>query len=296
MYDIKTVLKATSIKDALKLLADNEDATIINGGTDVLIRMKERKLKDATLISIQDIKELYGVEISEDGSIIIGSGTPFTDISENSIIQKYIPVLGYAASQVGSPQIRNVATIGGNICNGAVSADSVPSLIALDAILEISSLEEVKYIPIGKFHTGPGKTVLNKQKELLTKIIIPKESYENHGADYIKFGQRNAMEISTLGCAVNLSLSYDKKAIKDYRIAFGVASSTPIHCPILEEKVKGMEIGEELFKTIRKDILNEVNPRDSWRASKELRVQLIKELSKRATKKAIMNAGGVVND
>jgi xanthine dehydrogenase FAD-binding subunit len=296
MYDIKTVLKATSVRDALKLLAENEDATVINGGTDVLIRMKERKLKDATLISIQDIKELYGVKISDDGSIIIGPGTTFTDISKNSIIQKYIPVLGYACSQVGSPQIRNIATIGGNICNGAVSADSVPSLLALDAILEISSLDEVKYILISQFHTGPGKTILNKQKELVTKIIIPKDSYENHGSNYIKFGQRNAMEISTLGCAVNLSLSHDKKTIKDYRIAFGVASSTPIHCPLLEEKVKDMEIGEELFKTIRKDILNEVNPRDSWRASKELRVQLIKELSKRATKQAIMNAGGVVND
>jgi xanthine dehydrogenase FAD-binding subunit len=296
MYDIKTVLKATSVQDVLKLLADNEDATIINGGTDVLIRMKERKLKDATLISIQDIKELYGITISDNGSILIGPGTTFRDISENGIIQKYIPILGYACSQVGSPQIRNIATIGGNICNGAVSADSVPSLLVLDAILEISSQGKVNQIPIRQFHTGPGKTVLNKQKELLTKIIIPKDSYENHGANYIKFGQRNAMEISTLGCAVNLSLSDDKKIIKDYRIAFGVASSTPIRCPLLEEKVKGVKIDEGLFKTIRKDILNEVNPRDSWRASKELRVQLIKELSKRATKQAVINAGGVAND
>jgi xanthine dehydrogenase FAD-binding subunit len=296
MYDVKTILKAKSVQEALIMLEENEAATIINGGTDVLIRMKERKLKDAALISIQDIKELCGVKISEDGSIIVGPGTTFTEISNNSIIQKYIPGLGYACSQVGSPQIRNIATIGGNICNGAVSADSVPSLLALDAILEISSSSEVKNVPIGQFHMGPGKTILNKQKELVTKIIIPKDSYENHGANYIKFGQRNAMEISTLGCAVNLSLCEDKKTIKDYRIAFGVAAATPIRCPILEKRVRGMEIGEELFKTIRKDVLNEVNPRDSWRASKELRVQLIKELSKRATKQAIMNAGGVVND
>lgn len=296
MYDIKTVLKATSIQDALKLLADNKDATIINGGTDVLIRMKERKLKDATLISIQGLDELYGVTVSSDGSIYIGPGTNFTDLEENSIIKEYIPALGYACSQVGSPQIRNIATIGGNICNGAVSADSVPTLLALDAILEITSLDGVRQIPIRQFHTGPGKTVLDKQRELLTMIIIPKESYEKHGASYIKFGQRNAMEISTLGCAVNLRLDDDKKTIKDYRIAFGVAASTPIRCPKLEEKVKGMEIGEELFKTIRREVLNEVNPRDSWRASKELRIQLVKELSRRATKQAIINAGGAVND
>lgn len=296
MYDIKTVLKATSVQDALKLLADNGNAAVINGGTDVLIRMKERKLKDATLISIQGLEELYGVTISGNGSIFIGPGTNFTDLAENSIIQEYIPALGYACSQVGSPQIRNIATIGGNICNGAVSADSVPTLLALDAVLEITSLDEVNQIPIRQFHTGPGKTVLNKQRELLTKIIIPKESYENHSANYIKFGQRNAMEISTLGCTVNLSLSEDKKTIKDYRIAFGVASSTPIRCPLLEEKIKGMETGEELFKTIRREVLNEVNPRDSWRASKELRVQLVKELSRRATKEAIIKAGGAVND
>lgn len=296
MYDIKTVLKATSVQNALKLLADNMDAEVINGGTDVLIRMKERKLKDAVLLSIQGLEELYGVMISSNGSIYIGPGTNFTDLVENSIIQEYIPALGYACSQVGSPQIRNVATIGGNICNGAVSADSVPALLALDAVLEIASLDGLRQVPIRQFHTGPGKTVLDKKRELLTKIIIPKESYENHSANYIKFGQRNAMEISTLGCAVNLSLSDDKKSIKDYKIAFGVASSTPIRCPLLEERVKGMEIGEELFKIIRKEVLNEVNPRDSWRASKELRVQLVKELSKRATKQAIINAGGAVND
>lgn len=296
MYDIKTVLKATSVQDALKLLANNGDAVVINGGTDVLIRMKERKLKDAVLISIQGLEELYGVTISDNGSILIGSGTNFTDITESSIIREYIPTLGYACSQVGSPQIRNIATIGGNICNGAVSADSVPTLLALDAILEISSLEGTRQVPIRQFHTGPGKTVLDRQRELLTRIIIPRECYENHDTSYIKFGQRNAMEISTLGCAVNLSLSDDKKVINDYRIAFGVASSTPIRCPMLEEKVKGMEIGDELFKTIRREVLNEVNPRDSWRASKELRVQLVKELSRRATKQAIINAGGEVND
>lgn len=296
MYDIKTILKATSVQDALKLLADNKDAPVINGGTDVLIRMKERKLKDATLISIQGLDELYGVTISGNGSILIGPGTNFTDLTENSIIKEYIPALGYACSQVGSPQIRNIATIGGNICNGAVSADSVPTLLALDAELELTSLDGIRQIPIRQFHTGPGKTVLDKQRELLTRIIIPRESYENHCANYIKFGQRNAMEISTLGCAVNLSLSDDKKFIKDYRIAFGVAASTPIRCPLLEEKVKGMEIGDELFKTITREVLNEVNPRDSWRASKELRLQLVKELSRRATKQDIINAGGAVND
>lgn len=296
MYDIKTVLKATSVQDALNLLAENKDAPVINGGTDVLIRMKERKLKDATLVSIQGLDELYGVTISCNGSIIIGPGTNFTDLAENSIIKEYIPALGYACSQVGSPQIRNVATIGGNICNGAVSADSVPILLALDAVLEITSLNGVRQVPIRQFHTGPGKTVLDKQSELLTRIIIPRESYENHGSNYIKFGQRNAMEISTLGCAVNLSLSDDKRSIKDYRIAFGVASTTPIRCPLLEDRVRGMEIGEELFKTIRREVLNEVNPRDSWRASKELRVQLVKELSRRATNQAIINAGGAVND
>lgn len=295
MYDINSTIKVNNLNEALKFISCNENITIVAGGTDVLIRMKGRKLKDAMLLSILDLDELKGIEVDDKNAIIIKAATCFSDIAVNSIINERIPMLAESVNQVGSPQIRNIATIGGNICNGAVSADSVPSLLALEALLELKSNSNTRVVPINDFFMGPGKTIL-KSDEILTRIIIPYESYNSCGSKYIKFGQRNAMEISTLGCAVNVKLDKNKSYIDKIRIAFGVAAPKPIRCYKLEEMLQGKEVGKDIFDIIQKNVLKELSPRDSWRASKELRIQLIKELSKRATKQAIYQAGGKYYD
>ena len=246
------------------------------------------------LVSIHGIKELEGVRMEEDGTIVIGPATTFSHVTNNRIIQKYIPILGDAVDQAGGPQLRNIGTVGGNVCNGVTSADSASSLCCLDAILVVEGPEGVREIPIREWYTGPGKTV-RKHDEILTAIKIKKESYEGFGGHYIKYGKRNAMEIATMGCAVTVKLTGDKKHIEEIHIGYGVAAPTPIRCFKAEEKVKGMEIGNELFETLGKSVLEEVNPRTSWRASKEFRLQLIEEMAKRALKQAIINAGGECN-
>lgn len=295
MYDVKETATAHTVAEAVKLLHENEAMIPVAGGTDVMIRMKERKLKEASLLSILDIEEMKGIALDEEENIIIGAGTCFTDIVENKIIQERIPALGAAVRQVGSPQIRNIATIGGNLCNGAVSADSAPMLYVLEAVLELESMEGVRRVCVCDFHTGPGKTV-RRRDEILTKVIILKENYLAHGAHYIKFGQRNAMEISTLGCAVNVRLDETKTSIADIKIAYGVAAPTPIRCSETEKQLKGMPVNAEAIGQLRRTVLKELHPRDSWRASKELRVQLIKELGCRTAKQAIRNAGGEIDD
>jgi xanthine dehydrogenase FAD-binding subunit len=292
MYDIFNTFNASSVAEALEYLSAKEGAVLVAGGTDVMIRMRERKLRQASLISLLGIPELKTIKIRDDGALVIGSGCCFTEISENPIILEKIPMLAHACRQVGSPQIRNIATIGGNICNGAVSADSVPSLYVLDAMLEIQSGDGTRLVPINGFHTGPGKTSLRQDKEILAAVIIPKTSYAQHGGCYIKFGQRNAMEISTLGCAANVSLTKDCKHIATAAIAFGVAAPVPIRCGKVENLLSGAEINENMFRTVAENILDGLSPRDSWRASLELRIQLIRELSVRALKQAIINAGG----
>ncbi len=294
MYDIRESYNAHSIEEALELLDSHEGAIPVAGGTDVIIKIRERKIKQAVLVSILDIPELKSVFSCEDGSILIGAGCNFTQITEDPLILEKVPMLAEACRQVGSPQIRNIATIGGNICNGAVSADSVAPLYALDAELLIRSKNGQKNLPIRGFHTGPGKTML-LSGEILTAIRIPYQSYAGHGSAYIKFGQRKAMEIATLGCAVNVSLSEDKKHIASAAIAYTVAAPTPRRCPKTEELLTGMEVGPELFMTVRSNVLNELQPRNSWRASLELRQQLIKELAERALKEAIRRAGGEVD-
>lgn len=295
MYDIVKTLRANSVAHALQLLEENPGAIITAGGTDVIISLKHRKLKQATLVSILDLEELKGVHMTDEGDLLIGAGTCFAALEENPLLINCTPMLASACRQVGSPQIRAVATIGGNICNGAVSADSVPSLLALDAVLELFGPKGPEQTPLLGFHTGPGKTNLGSNR-ILTAIRIPHAAYAGCGGCYLKFGQRRAMEISTLGCAVNVRMNTKGERVEKIAIAYGVAGPIPIRCTGLEARLQSMVPGEIFDKTFRKYVLEELYPRDSWRASKELRVQLIKELGCRAAWQAIVQAGGTAFD
>lgn len=291
MYDIGKFYQAADVEDAVRALVEDPEAVVISGGSDVLIKIREGKLAGCSLVSIHGIKELEGIRMEEDGTIVIGPATTFSHITNNDIIQKHIPMLGDAVDMAGGPQLRNIGTIGGNVCNGVTSADSASSLCCLDAVLVLEGPDGVREVPISQWYTGPGRTVRNHD-EVLTAIRIKKENYQGYGGQYIKYGKRNAMEIATLGCAVSVKLTADKKHIQDLRLAYGVAAPTPIRCHTTEEAVKGMETGEALAQAVGKGALEEVNPRSSWRASREFRLQLVEELGRRAVKQAVINAGG----
>lgn len=291
MYDIGKFYQAADVEDAVRALVKDPEAVVISGGSDVLIKIREGKLAGCSLVSIHGIKELEGIRMEEDGTIVIGPATTFSHITNNDIIQKHIPMLGDAVDMAGGPQLRNIGTIGGNVCNGVTSADSASSLCCLAADLVLKGPDGVREVPISQWYTGPGRTVRNHD-EVLTAIRIKKENYQGYGGQYIKYGKRNAMEIATLGCAVSVKLTEDKKHIQDLRLAYGVAAPTPIRCHTTEEAVKGMETGEALAQAVGKGALEEVNPRSSWRASREFRLQLVEELGRRAVKQAVINAGG----
>ena len=291
MYDIGKFYQAADVQDAVRALVEDPEAVVISGGSDVLIKIREGKLAGCSLVSIHGIKELEGIRMEEDGTIVIGPATTFSHITNNDIIQKHIPMLGDAVDMAGGPQLRNIGTIGGNVCNGVTSADSASSLCCLAADLVLKGPDGVREVPISQWYTGPGRTVRNHD-EVLTAIRIKKENYQGYGGQYIKYGKRNAMEIATLGCAVSVKLTEDKKHIQDLRLAYGVAAPTPIRCPTTEEAGTGRETGEALAQAVGKGALEEVNPRSSWRASREFRLQLVEELGRRAVKQAVINAGG----
>ena len=294
MYDIEKIYQATSVKDAITHLVADPKSIIIAGGSDVLISIREGKLAGCSLVSIYKLDELRGITLKEDGCIKIGAITTFSHITKNEIIQKYIPILGEAVDDIGGPQLRNVGTIGGNISNGVTSADSASTLFALNAKLQIEGPEGVRVIPISEYYVGPGKVSL-KNGELLTAIYITKENYENFTGNYIKYAMRNAMDIATLGCSVTCKLNADKDTIEEVHLAFGVAGPVPMRCPRSEAAIKGMKISEEMFSIFSEAAKNEVNPRSSWRASKDFRLQLVGELSKRALKESIRKSGGLIN-
>lgn len=295
MYDMKALYEAESVPHAIQLLQEHPEAQIIAGGSDVLVQMREGKRAGVELVSIYGLDELRGVKLEEDGTIRIGSLTSFSHITKDPVIQEYINVLGEAVDKVGGPQIRNIGTIGGNTCNGVTSADSASTLFAWDAVVELAGPDGIRQVPIREFYIKAGKVDL-RPAEVQTAILIPKAAYEGYHGHYIKYAMRNAMDIATLGCSVNVKLSEDKSVIEDVRIAYGVAGPIPMRALHAEEAGKGLLVSEASIETIGDTVLEDVTPRDSWRASKAFREHIAKVLCKRALKESIRLAGGVVHE
>lgn len=293
MYDIKALYEASSVNEAIELMRQHPEAKIIAGGSDVLIKLREGKLAGCELVSIFGIDALRGISMDEDGTLRILPLTSFSHITKDPLINEHIKVLGEAVDMVGGPQIRNIGTIGGNISNGVTSADSASTLHAWDVIVELTSAEGVRRLPIKEYYISAGKVAL-RPAELLTAILIKKESYAGYKGHYIKYAMRNAMDIATLGCSVNVKLSDDKKTILGARIAYGVAGPVPMRVPAAEEAVRGKPVCGQTIDMFANAALQDINPRDSWRASREFRLHLAHELAKRALTESIRLSGGEI--
>ena len=291
MYDMKAYYESESVQHAIELRLAHPEAHIIAGGSDVLVQMREGKRAGVELISIFMLDELRGVTMEENGDIRIGSLTSFSHITKNPIIREHLLVLGEAVDQVGGPQIRNIGTIGGNTCNGVTSADSASTLHAYEAIVELTGPNGVRRIPIQDFYLK-AKVVDIRDGEIQTAIIIPKESHENTHGFYIKYAMRNALDIATNGCSVNVRLSEDNKTFDRVRVAYGVAGPVPMRCPNTEAFITGKEVTIENIEAFAQKVLEDINPRDSWRASKALRQHVAVESAKRCMIESVKRAGG----
>ncbi len=293
MYDIKELYEAESVQDAIRLRMEYPEAHVIAGGSDVLVQMREGKLAGKELISIYALDEIRGVTLDPDEAIRIGSLTSFSHVTKSPIIQKYINVLGEAVDTVGGPQIRNIGTIGGNTCNGVTSADSASTLHAWEAFVELTGPKGVRRLPIKDFYIKAGKVDI-QEGEIQTALLIPKDSYDNTWGYYYKYAMRNAMDIATLGCSVNVRLSADKKTFDRVRIAYGVAGPVPMRTPTAEAVANGKPVTMETAEAFCHAILEDINPRDSWRAAKAFRQHIAVEMAKRCLVECVKRAGGEI--
>ena len=284
MLDIVKNEIAHSIPEAISLLNQNHGALVVAGGTDILVKIRAGKINKAHLVYINKISELKGISINESGVIKIGPLTTFRELENNPLILEFLPILAIAAGSVGGPQIRAAGTIGGNICNGVTSADTSSSLLTLNARLEISNNNTTHDTLIKDFYLGPSRVAL-PNGSLLTAIHIDKKDYTGYKGHYEKYSQRNAMDIATLGCAVQLKLNKEKTLIDDIRIAFGVAAPVPLRLSKAEDSLKGMTIDQALLKG-PSIVRSEISPRDSWRASKDFRLHIAGEIFNKALKLA----------
>jgi xanthine dehydrogenase FAD-binding subunit len=291
MFDFKNYARADSVHQAIQLLQEHPGAHLIAGGTDVLIKLHKGKIDPPFLIDIHDVAELDFVRLTDTDDITIGSGTRFSTVAESALIQEHIAVLATAVLTIGGPQVRNMATIGGNLCNGVPSADSASPLIALNALLTIEGPKGQRELLLEEFFLGPGQVAL-AQDEILTAITIKNEHYAGCAGHFYKYAMRQAMDIATIGCAAVCKV--EDGQMRDLRLAFGTAAPVPIRCRLTEEKASDCTVSQDMLADIAETVWQDVNPRSSWRATKDFRLQIISTLAERVVKQAILNAGGSV--
>ncbi|MDO5708180.1 MAG: FAD binding domain-containing protein [Andreesenia angusta] len=263
--------KAYKLDEALMKLKENpENSNLIAGGTDIVIEIKNKKIKPDFIIDISDLKELKDISIEED-NIELGSMVTFTQL-ENEDFPKNLKALSEAAHSVGSPQIRNKGTIGGNICNGSPAADLVPPLLALNSIVTLESTRGKREIALEDVFLDKGKTVLEID-EILTKIRF-KNLKENEFLSFSKLGLRNALAISRICTSVYVKVQ-DKK-IENIRIANGALGRYGIREKNIEDKLIGMPLNKKTIEYGKEEINKEIKERLKGRSSMEFKSEAIK--------------------
>ncbi|PTN38013.1 xanthine dehydrogenase subunit XdhB [Desulfonatronum sp. SC1] len=292
MYAFESYHRAQSLTEAVELLAANPFARPMAGGTDILVRLRERHKEYAEIVDIHDLPELEG--ITEDrGELRIGSGTTFAALMASPLAARLAPMLIEAAGWVAGPQIRNTATIGGNICNGSACADSAAPLLILNAHLDLIGPEGERLIPLRGFHLGPGRVEL-RQGEILRSVRIKPEPGQGQtlglGTAYVKYSMRQAMDIATIGCGAGIRLrdgqsERRERIVDELRLAFTVAAPTPVRCPAAEAAAKGLPLDEAIQAALAV-LDHDVSPRTSWRAAGDFRMHIIRTLTGRMIRTA----------
>jgi len=256
---------ATSVEQAVQFLAGG-DGTILAGGTDLMVEAGRAVTNCKRLLNIRRIDDLRGVT-EEDGQISVGALTSVSDMLADPVLVAEAPILADTADRFASDQIRNMATIGGNVCNASPAGDLILPLLILDAELELVAWREgglaTRRVALGDFFTGPGQTV-REPDELLTAVTFAAPG-DGFRALFMKSGPRPALEIATVAAALGLRL--DNGAVSHVRLAFGSVAPTPIRARQTEAYLQGKELNDSVIEEAGAMAAEEVTPIDDVRAS-----------------------------
>lgn len=255
----------TGLEVSEKLNEYGDESRILAGGTDLLIYMKQYSLLPKVLIDIKGVKELSGIKVDAEGNLIINANVTCNELIENNYIRNHYPVLAEAAHTIGSYQIRNRATIVGNICNASPAADMAGPLLTLKASVIIQDNNKTYDVPIEKFFVGVKKTIL-KPNEFVKAIKVPSE-YKDTFSGYLKASRIKGHDLGIC----NVAMSKNNGTIK---IAIGSCSVTPVLLP--DFRSYELDINE-----IISTAMQNINPIDDVRGSKEYRRHLVKVFIKR---------------
>jgi carbon-monoxide dehydrogenase medium subunit len=278
-----------SISDALSVLAKHgAEAKVIAGGTDVMVDIKFKD-EPGCLVNIKKIPSLSGIH-ENGGSLRIGALTTIRDIETSAIVRDKLPVLWEAAHQFASLQVRNTATIGGNICRASPSGETLAPLLVLEAKAVLAFSDGEKSEPFSSFFQGPGKSSVGS-KGLLTEIEIPYPAAGSRGV-YLKHAVRGAMDIAMVGVAVLITPDAGKNNIQDVRIGLGAVAPTPVRAPKTEALLRGKPLGAVLLKEAAALAASESSPISDQRSSAENRRWIVEALTRRGLQQTWKAATG----
>lgn len=261
-----------TLDELLDLKSVSNFSAILAGGTDLLVRMRNKTVHPQTLICLDQIKDnsIRNISDNED-EICIGAAVTHSRLINNPLIQQHFPVLIKALSTLGSPQIRNMGTLGGNIVTASPAGDSLPPLYVLNAQVELAGKKGLRKMPVSRFITGPGTTRLTPE-EILWRIRIPKfPSYAWH--HFEKVGHRKSLSIAILSMAALVELAPDH-VIKAIRLAWGSVGKTVVTSPETEKRLIGKPLDPAGLIHAAEQIRREVSPISDVRASAEYRRQV----------------------
>jgi CO/xanthine dehydrogenase FAD-binding subunit len=275
-------LEPESVEDALALLSKyNGKSKIMAGGTDLILQIRNKALKPGYVIDITRIPDLDYITFDDQQGLRIGALTTIRALEKSVELQKKYPIISQAAGQLGSVAIRNVATIGGNLCNALPSAETAQVLVALSAQGRSIRPGGERTSPLEGFFTGVGETIL-KPNELLLEIIVPRLEPNTSGL-YIKHSARGSIDLAIVNIAVVMTMEPDQKVCKDARIVLGAVAPTPLRAKKAETVLKGKKIDGALIDRAAQVASDEARPREgSIRGSFEYKKEMVRVLTARA--------------
>jgi len=268
----------TTLDQAVSILKTHgENARPFCGGTDIIIQLRAGVRRTEHLVDVKKIKELCTLSFDAKKGLRLGAAVPCIEVSESDMMRRHYPGLTEAAHLIGSLQIQNRASVGGNLCNGSPAADTTPALMVLGARARIVGPSGEREVPVESFVVSPGRTVL-KPGELLVELLVPPPAPHSSDA-YLRFIPRNEMDIAVVGVGASLTLDGDK--VKAARIALGAVAPTPILASKAAGALVGMKLDDAVLEAAGRAASAACSPIDDMRGTKEFRLHIAAVLTRR---------------
>ena len=284
-------LEARTLRQAISLMQRHgEDARIVAGSTDFLVRWRQGVWQPQYVVDIRRIASLGRITYSRSQGLRLGPLAKIRDLESHPSIRQNYPALAASAASFAGVQVRNLATVGGNICNASPAGDTLPALLAFDAHCRIVGPDGERWLPLTDVFAGPGRTVL-QNTEVLAEIRLP-PPLPGSGSLYIKHSPRGAMDIATLGVASVISLVEGGRVCRTVRIALGAVAPTPIRVPTAENLLSGKTVTPELIREAAWEAQRAAKPIDDIRGSAEHRKAMVEVLTQRTLETAVEMARG----